>query len=192
MSLCAEVTSLPVAVSGIEYVTLYAPVALQLPEGIKAHTVTVNGNWLDLSEGFDVVPANTAVLLSATGDVYDLEIIETDIEVESILEGSVATTVVEGTGYYLSDVNGVTGFYKAKMSQLDGKGFINNGHKAYLPATDSDKVAFYGFRGEGTTVIEEVEIRNEKEEIYDLAGRKVREITASGIYVINGKNVLVK
>ena len=195
-----EVTTLPVTVSEIEYATLYAPVALQLPEGITAHTVTVDGKWLDLSEGFSIVPANTAVLLSATEGVYDLEITETDIEVESILKGTVASAAVEGNAYMLSHVNDVTGFYKAKMEQLDGNGFLNNGHKAYLPTSEANGVSFYGFRfdgeddeeGEETTAVEKVETGNEKEDIYDLAGRKIKTITTQGIYIINGKRVLVK
>ena len=195
-----EVTTLPVTVSEIEYATLYAPVALQLPEGITAHTVTVDGKWLDLSEGFSIVPANTAVLLSATEGVYDLEITETDIEVESILKGTVASAAVEGNAYMLSHVNDVTGFYKARMEQLDGNGFLNNGHKAYLPASEANGVSFYGFRfdgeddedGEETTAVEKVETENEKEDIYDLAGRKIKTITTQGIYIINGKRVLVK
>ena len=189
-----DVEALPVTVTSAGYATLYAPVALQLPEGIKAHTVTVNGKWLDLSEGFSVVPANTGVLLSATEGVYDLEIVETDVEVESVFEGSVAATVVEGNGYMLSHVNGVTGFYKARMEQLDGNGFLNNGHKAYLPASKANSVSFYGFRFGGeddeTTAVETVEIRNEKEEIYDLAGRRVNAITDKGVYIVNGKKVI--
>ena len=187
-----EVTSLPVAITSIEYATLYAPVALQLPEGIKAHTVTVNGNWLDLSEGFNIVPANTAVLLSATEGAYDLEIIETDIEIESVLEGSVAATVVEGNAYMLSHVNGKTGFYKAKMAYLDGMGFLNNGHRAYLPASKTNGVSFYGFRGEGTTAVEEVEIENVNvNTVHDLAGRKI-DAPVKGIYIINGEKKIIK
>ena len=54
-------------------------------------------------------------------------------------------------------------------------------------------VANFSFRfGEGTTGIEKVEIRNEKSEIYDLTGRRIEAITAPGIYVVNGKKVLVK
>ena len=44
----------------------------------------------------------------------------------------------------------------------------------------------------GTTGVEKVEISNEKEEIYDLTGRRVENITAPGIYIVNGKKVLVK
>ena len=44
----------------------------------------------------------------------------------------------------------------------------------------------------GVTDIEKVEIRNEKSEIYDLTGRRIESITAPGIYIVDGKKVLVK
>ena len=49
---------------------------------------------------------------------------------------------------------------------------------------------------ENTTGVEKVESRNEKgemgdekKEIYDLGGRSVKEITAKGIYIVNGKKI---
>ena len=45
---------------------------------------------------------------------------------------------------------------------------------------------------ENPTAVENVEIKNEKSEIYDLTGRKVENIAKAGIYIINGNKVLVK
>ena len=48
-------------------------------------------------------------------------------------------------------------------------------------------------KGEGTTGIEDItDNRVESTEIYDLQGRRVNEITEKGIYIVNGKKVLVK
>lgn len=44
----------------------------------------------------------------------------------------------------------------------------------------------------GVTGVEKVEIRNEKSEIYDLTGRRVESITTPGIYIVDGKKMLVK
>ena len=44
----------------------------------------------------------------------------------------------------------------------------------------------------GETAIEEVNVENVNMIIYDLQGRRVKEITEGGIYIINGKKVLVK
>ena len=47
--------------------------------------------------------------------------------------------------------------------------------------------------GDGTTGVEELETENEEvKAIYDLTGRRVQETVKGGIYIINGKKVLVK
>lgn len=45
---------------------------------------------------------------------------------------------------------------------------------------------------ETETIIEKVEKTDNNGFIYDLSGRRVKEITAPGIYIINGKKVLIK
>ncbi len=42
------------------------------------------------------------------------------------------------------------------------------------------------------TGVEEIEIENGVKTIYDLTGRKIEQIVAPGIYIVNGKKVLVK
>ena len=60
----------------------------------------------------------------------------------------------------------------------------------YFSIAGLKSVTAYEFTG--ATGVEKVEIRNEKSEIYDLTGRRVESITAPGIYIINGKKMLVK
>ena len=45
---------------------------------------------------------------------------------------------------------------------------------------------------EADTAIDAVEAEAENAEIYDLTGRRVKEITKGGIYIINGKKTMVK
>ena len=74
----------------------------------------------------------------------------------------------------------------------------NNANKAYLPASAvpaaANGAASFSFRfGEGTTGVEEVKTENgEVKTIFDLTGRRVKNITAPGIYIIDGKKTLVK
>ena len=42
------------------------------------------------------------------------------------------------------------------------------------------------------TNIENITVENGAKVIYDLTGRKVDAITTAGIYIVNGKKVLVK
>ncbi|MBR3907227.1 MAG: hypothetical protein IKJ61_03905, partial [Bacteroidaceae bacterium] len=194
-----EVTELPVAVTAAGYATLYAPVALEVADDVKAYTVTINGEWATLNEiEGDVIPAETGVIIAgANGEAaaegtYKFAITTTEDTATSALLGSVAATYYTeaGTYYALAQVDGEVGFYK---DQFNNGHFQNNSHKAYLYVAGSAETASYSFRfGEGTTGVEKVEMRNEKSEIYDLTGRRVENITAPGIYVVGGRKVLVK
>ena len=113
----------------------------------------------------------------------------------NLLKGTTKRTLISKEAnksyYVLGMVDGV-GFYNAVNGENENE-FYNGAFKAYLelPATQGT-AAFYGFDWDGTTGVENVEIRNEKSEIYDLTGRRVENITAPGIYVVGGKKVLVK
>ena len=193
----AEATTLPVTITAAKYATFYAPVAVTVPTGVTAYTATINGSWVTLNEIVGgVIPANTGVVLySETAGTYNFAITEDVEAIASDLRGSVATTYYTeaGTYYALALVGSEVGFYKDAFS--NGR-FQNNSHKAYLYVENTNPAALstslrFDFDG-NTTGVEEVEIRNEKEEIYDLTGRRVNEITKAGVYIINGKKTLVK
>ena len=198
-----EVTSLPVTISAAKYATFYAPVAVTMPEGITAHTVTVNEDrpTVTLSNPMETVPGSTGVILYADvteETAFDLAITETANTVESVLKGTVNRTIVtkpEGKEcYVLANGGDGVGLYVAAIGtgeNEDRTKFYNGSHKAYLEVdvNTAQNISFYGFR-DGTTAVETVEIRNEKEEIYDLAGRRVNAITDKGVYIVNGKKVI--
>ena len=189
-----EVTELPVTVTAAGYATLYAPVALTVPTGVTAHTVTINGEWATLSEALTTIPANTGVVLAGDADTYYFTITTADaFNGTNALRGSVATTYYTeaGTYYALAQLNGEVGFYK---DAFNNSRFQNNSHKAYLYVAGTANAASYSFRfGEGTTGVDQItDNREQSTAIYDLTGRKVEAITAPGIYVVGGKKVLVK
>ena len=178
-----------------EWSTIYYSNPVALPEGVNAYIVTTVGDgYVTLTRFEGTIPANTAVILN-NGEPMG-EAVDVDFST-NLLKGTTENTYIDEEAYVLSKVDGVVGFYKAEMNQEGGAAWLNNATKAYLPASAvpaaAQGVASFSFRfGDGTTGIEKVEIRNEKSEIYDLTGRRVEEITAPGIYVVNGKKVLVK
>ena len=175
--------------------SFYAPIPVAIPEGVEAYIVTAaNAGYVTLTQIYNGVPANTGVILNG-GSIevtyYSGEVAEVT---GNLLQGTVASTYINEEAYVLGKVDGVIGLYKAKMT--DGV-WLNNANKAYLPASvvpaAAQGAASFSFRfGEGTTGIENVEVENASNVIYDLTGRRVEEITVPGIYIVGGKKVLVK
>ena len=191
-----------VTVSSAEWATMYLGYAVYVPENVNVYAVTgAENGYVTKSQLKGVIPANTGVLLENAGTYTFKKAIATEFaNVEgNLMKGSVEDTYVEGTAYVLANDSKLgVGMYKAELNK-DAEGnegtthFLNNAGKAYmvLPAA-SETVAFYGLDWDGTTGIEGVEVENEVKAIYDLTGRRVEAITAPGIYIVNGKKVLVK
>ena len=207
-----KVTSLPVTITDAGYASWYAPVAVELPDGIEAWYF--NGEIAEvgdvryaimapIGDNVDpvIVPANTGVILGGLAGDYELKITETETEIEgNLLKGTVATEYVTDNAYVLSKPNGKEiGFYLADMNKQNYTAFQNNSHKAYLPmdfnsSGDAQQSAGFVFRfSNNTTAIEEVETESsEVNAIYDLTGRKLEGISGTGIYIINGKKVIIR
>ena len=191
-----EVVELPVTITSAGYATFYAPVAVNIPDGVKAYTVSVNEDgWADLEEIVISFSPNVGVVLAAEEGTYYLPISEDNTVYEgNALRGTVAATYITDDAYVLGIVDNEVGFYTATKNQQSNSAWKNNSHKAYLPKGVGMNAASYSFRfGEGTTGIDEMtEQRAESKEIYDITGRRVENVTAPGIYIVNGKKVLVK
>ena len=191
----------PLTVTAAGYATLYLGFDAAIPEGAEAYIVKqsdINEGYITMTQIEGTIPANTGVIVKANPETYRFAYsAETKADVTgNLLAGSVADEYVEGAAYVLGNKNGV-GLYKAEMNQLDGTAWLNNANKAYLPAsaltTAQQTVAFYGFDWNGTTGIEQItDNREQSTAIFDLTGRRVESISAPGIYIVNGKKVLVK
>ncbi|MBR4065624.1 MAG: hypothetical protein IKJ97_02620 [Bacteroidaceae bacterium] len=182
-----------------DYATLHLGYSVAVPAGVEAYVVSAtNATWATLEQVNNVIPAATPVILKKTGTATSYNFYYTSDEADEIetnlLEGSIADRYVAADAYVLGINNEEVGLYTATKNQLTNTAFKNNANKAYLPKTAGMNAASYSFRfGEGTTGIDQItDNREQSTAIFDLTGRRVEAISAPGIYIINGKKVLVK
>ena len=201
-----EETGYNLAVSAAGYATYFnSTKAFTMPTGATGYVWNA-GNIADVYAPAQVVPANEPLVIKAAAGNYPLCFTSsTKVTWKSAgknaLEGTdVATAITDDNDYYFyglslnanSDPASV-GFYWMNRT---GAAFTNGAHKAYLKLaknTSAGSQAVNGFPFNGTTTgIEQIEAgADAKNAIYDLSGRRVNK-AAKGIYILNGKKVLVK
>ncbi len=191
-----EVTALPVTIGSVGYATLYAPVALEIPEGVAAYVGTLNDDEteLTLTEVEDVIPAETGVVLyraegtASTTHHFDATDDVEDIETDFV--GSIATIAKSGTPYTLQTHNGGVAFKRYTGDNISG-------FKAYLNLTTNSaeaqaiRIRFAGEEDDTTGIEGSVLDAQGSQLIYDLQGRRVLNPT-KGMYIVNGKKVVIK
>lgn len=185
-----KVNSLPVSVSAAGYATLYAPVALTIPENVQAYTASFADNKVTLTPIEGTIPANTGVVIEAAEGTYNFAITTTEATATSDLRGDVATANVDAASaaYILgkTDAQGV-GFFKLNSTDRKIKG-----GRAYYVAPNGGAAA-YLFNG-NVTGLEAIKtaLNDANAPIYDLSGRKVAKAVKGGLYIKNGQKFIVK
>lgn len=195
------INSIKVTWEGEKWGSIYQDKAFEIPEDVEMYIVTsVNGESVHLKKVEGVLPANTGAIYKANYNVVTdcVDDNGTSYNDTNLLKGSVDATNIEGDAYVLAKVDGIVGLYKAALNK-DKNGnegtthFLNNANKAYLPAsavTSNVKALKFDF---DTTGVEVVKVETAgKKVIYDLSGRRVNEMAQPGIYIVNGKKVMVK
>lgn len=188
-------------VSSVGWATLFLGNNTLIPADVEAFIVSkVDASSVILTKVEGVLPALQGVIVKADAGKYDFDRtadVATSDFAGNLLMGTLVDTYVEGTAYVLANGGSGVGFYKAALNK-DAEGnkgtthFKNNAGKAYLVLPAEKSAAYYGFDWDGTTAVEDVVVENEVKAIFDLTGRRVEVITTAGIYIVNGKKVLVK
>ena len=190
-----EVTELPVAIGKVGYATLYAPVALTIPAGVKAYTGALNNKKTCLTltaiEAGSTIPAKTAVILEATETLAEPTTfnftVAADVAAinENALSGTIEAVAKADTHYTLQSHEGGVAFKKFAGESLTG-------FKAYLDLKENTGAGAIGIRFEdGTTGIDNSELTIQNSElIFDLMGRRVETMIEGNIYIVNGKKVI--
>ena len=138
-----------------------------------------------------IVTKNNAVILKSTASPIVMTLTSTDSSNDfsgNSLTGvsTAAGEETDGTFYVLNYKSGTgVGFYKLASGKKVGVG------KAYLTYSGASAPEFFGF-GE-TTGVNEVrgQMEDVRGEYYDLQGRRVAQPT-KGLYIVNGKKVVIK
>jgi hypothetical protein len=185
----------PVTITTAEYATFSSEYALDFSEtGITVYTAEDKGTFVDLNEVTSgQVPANTPVVLhkaDADGTAINVPVIASAEDIEGTNDLRVSTGTDVDYMYVLANKNNGVGFYKwAGTTDLSAG-------KVYLQGTASNGAReFLGFsEGEATgisaTLNDNGEMTNDKV-IFNLSGQRVAQ-PAKGLYIVNGKKVIVK
>ena len=192
----AEVSAFELNVTEAGWATLYLGYNVVIPEDVTCYVISgVSEESVQLEEVAGILPANTAAIVNAEKGEYAFEPTEDKNEnnINSLMHGTTNNKYIEEDAYVLANGENGIGLYKAEMA---GGVWLNNANKAYLPASKVPAGAALStslrFDFGGTTAIEEVETEAAETVIYDLTGRRVNKITKAGVYIVNGRKILVK
>lgn len=186
-----EATKFTLHTNDLGYVTFYAPTAVQVPAGVKIFSGTLNtsGTQVVFTEvSGNQIPANTAVLLQKGTS-------KATFEVEKIATASPITN------------NSLKGY---AVSSSDHKNnaygmMVENGNLVFKRLSDAVRafraVVYKNAAGStqefiptsfAPTGIEGATIEENKEEVFDLTGRRVESPVKGQVYVKGGKKFIQK
>lgn len=184
------------------YATLHLPFAVILPEGVTANGVRQAGEYLsfsplELSSSSDpvgtILPAYTPVLISASkAGEYRLKPTLTPTEVSATgLSGTIAKKVNAALDKTTHDYYALTQDDGRFVMRLIGLADLPP-NRAYYAVNTGEASAQILFLEDNVTDIKasKVEPADEKDAMYDLAGRRVVMPTRTGVYIRNGKKVM--
>ena len=183
--------------------TFYTDKNYVLPQGLTAfgYTSIDGNNTLTKSVEYvagDIVPANTAVVVKgAKGsyNYYNTEEAATKTIENNLLKGVTTDTRIEATSgvkrYILTRADdGILAFYRTNTGNINVKA-----NRAYLEVPTAMAVASFSLEGTATG-INNVVTTAAKQGIYTISGVRLNATTTkglpAGIYIVNGKKVIVK
>lgn len=193
------------AITDAKYATYYHDFGYIMPTNVKGGVVMgANGESLNIDYKYaagSVVPAKSALLLNGVSKTYEvaLKLEEASEDAENLLKGTSedATTTSDNADakfYKLAnDPQQGIGFYWADDN---GNAFTNKAHCAYLALSgETASAKAFVLDGSATGIHGIAQVEASQSEIYNLQGMKVNaslENLSKGLYIVNGKKVIVK
>lgn len=190
-----------VTISQYQFNTFYSDKAYTMPEGLTALIFTGIENEMLVMEEINPVPANTGVVLyGAANQTYALMQTQTDVTYnDNMLKGTLTDETINNANVHyilsLSDQDECGFFWPYNTNQGVGS-FTNHAGKAYLeiPGGSSAPARIRGFiltAPRVATAIEDVNEDESENACYDLLGRKVSQPQQGGVYIMNGKKMII-
>ena len=195
-----EIKTLPVKITSAGYATLYAPVALEIPKDVKVYTAVKDDDsaYLNLQlVETGSIPANTGVILEATAKTYYFTVTDDDVVpalgTTNKLVGAYPKSVKKQDRKVYTLQNGAygVGFYLFKGQDANKNTTYINGFRSWLELPNDSQAQSFRFKFGETTDIESLVTLQNAKAIYDLSGRRVENMD-KGIYIVNGKKIVVK
>ncbi len=193
-----KTTALTVGNVSANIATYSSPFPVKLPEGVDAYIAKQDGENIVLQKITGALPANTGVILSSeNADKYiptarTTELLATVNAADNKLVATTGNAVDANVNAYILSQDNGTAVFK-KLSSNTSNRTIKQ-YKAYLElnGANSAQLMNFAFAGSNITGIQNVtETSTKSNTAYDLTGRKVGKLQ-KGIYIVNGKKVIVK
>ncbi len=163
---------------------------------VDAYQVTGNtGSAIDKS-AVTTVAANTGLLLNAAAGTYAIPLATTGTDLSGtnkLVAGTgAAVNYNDGAGFnYVLAADGANAVFQHIVSGTNGSVVVPEG-KAYLALNADPGARTLSFDDETTAISEMKIMRNvDNETFYDMQGRRVAQ-PAKGLYIVNGRKVIVK
>lgn len=166
---------------------------------VNAYQVTgFTGTAINKASVSGTVAASTGLLLNATSGTYAIPLVASGDDLSStnqlVAQTSAGTVTAAGTGYrnYVLVAPGGTVAFKSITG--DNSASIGAG-KAYLhlDISGGEPGANFLYFNDETTGVNKVkdQVKEARGDFFDLQGRKVAQPT-KGLYIVNGKKVIIK
>ena len=187
------------------YATMYyGKKNLTVPAGVTATTWTADKDGMKVSKTYnanDIVPAGEAVVLQGEAGIYSFAVAEkaaAEPDANNMLLGFDDATETVGPNasasylFYILSTNKdgeEVGFY---FKEDEGAAFVSAPHKAYLAVPADVAAGFYTFDGATDGINSVANVNAENNEVYSLSGVRMNGKLQKGIYIVNGKKVVIK
>ena len=178
-----DVTSLPVTVSALGLATLYSPVALTVPEGVKVYSAQKNeADGIIHFDEVEGVKAGTGVLLEAAAGTYSLPIADSGADYESDLVGSVLSRSASGIDAKVYTLQSGPSFRLFSGTTLTG-------FRSHIETEQDASIKAFNFDLSDATAIGEIYNVQKDNVLFNLAGQRLGRMQ-KGVNIVNGKKIL--